>query len=400
MLLSKRVFTLKPSPTIAMSDKANKMKAEGIDIINLSLGEPDLATPKEALLSAHMALDNGKTKYTAVDGTVSLKNAIQTKFKAENNLDFELNEIFVSSGAKQAIFNAFMASLNSGDEVIMPAPYWVSYSDVVELFEGKPIIVKTKPENHFKITPDELRNAITSKTKWLILNSPSNPTGEVYSFEELKAIAGVLREHPHVYVMSDDIYEHLIFDELKFCNILNVEPCLAERVFVVNGVSKSYSMTGFRIGYGAMKNKDFIKTVVNIQSQSTSNASSIAQEGALGALTKCSKFPAEMREIMQKRRDFMFDAISKIKGLTITKPSGAFYLFIGVKELYGKKTPQGKALQTDGDVAEYLLTQGKVATVFGLAFGYPDFIRISYATSDALLKEGAIRIAKAISELS
>ncbi len=396
MLLSKRVFTLKPSPTIAMSDKANKMKAEGIDIINLSLGEPDLATPTKALGFSQQALNTGKTKYTAIDGTPSLKKAIQTKFKVENNLDFELKEIFVSSGAKQAIFNAFMASLNLGDEVIMPAPYWVSYSDVVELFEGKPVVVTTKPENHFKITPDELQNAITSKTKWLILNSPSNPTGEVYFFEELKAIADVLMEHPHVYVMSDDIYEHLIFDELKFCNILNAEPRLAERVFVVNGVSKSYSMTGFRIGYGAMKNPAFIKAVVNIQSQSTSNASSISQEGALGALTECSKFPAEMREIMQKRRDFMFDAISKIKGLTITKPSGAFYLFIGVAELYGKQTPEGPVLQNDGDVANYLLMQGKVATVPGSAFGYPDFIRISYATSLELLTEGATRIANAI----
>jgi aspartate aminotransferase len=399
MIFSNRVKTLKPSPTLSISTKAVKMKAEGVDVLNLSLGEPDFNTPKEACEFGINAILNGQTKYTAVDGTLTLKKAIQSKFAKENNLNYELDEIFVSSGAKQGIFNAFASSLNYEDEVIIPAPYWVSYADIVEVFEGKPIIVKTSPKNNFKITPKELEASITSKTKWFLLNSPSNPTGEVYLEEELKALSEVLKKYPNIYIMSDDIYEHLVFDGLQFKNILNVAPELAERVLIINGVSKSFSMTGFRIGYGAMKNKDFIKMIVNLQSQSTSNACSISQEASLGALTKCEAFLPFMREIMEKRRNIFFEGLSKIPFIKTTKPSGAFYIFFEIKELYGKITPQGKVLKTDIEVAEYFLEEGRVATVFGSAFGYSGFIRVSYATDEKILLEAAKRLDECIKKL-
>lgn len=399
-ILSKRAKSLKPSSTLSISAKANKMKAEGIDVINLSLGEPDFNTPKEACEFAIKAINEGKTKYTNVDGILPLKKAVKEKFKTENNLEYEQEEIFISCGAKQAIFNTFASSLDDGDEVIIPAPYWVSYLDVVELFGGKPVVIKTTIESKFKMTATQLANAITQKTKWLILNSPSNPTGEVYTKEELTEIAEVLTKHNHVFVLSDDIYEHLIFDGLKFTNILNVAPHLAERVLIINGVSKSHSMTGWRIGYGAMKNKPLIKAIVNLQSQSTSNASSISQEAALGALTKDTNFPLESAKIMQRRRDIMLSSLSRAKDLIIPKPSGAFYIFFGVNKLYGKKTPDGKILSSDEDVTEYLLTQGKVALVFGSAFGFKDYIRLSYATSEDTLKEAGERIVNAINQLT
>jgi aspartate aminotransferase len=400
MLLSNRVKTLQPSPTLAMSAKATQMKSEGFDIINLSVGEPDFNTPKEACDFGIEAINKGETKYTAVVGINPLKKAIQNKFKKENNLNFELDEIFVSSGAKQAIFNGFAASLNAGDEVIIPSPYWVSYAEIVEIFEGTPVIVKTEVKNNFKLTAQELEKAITKNTKWLLLNSPSNPTGEVYSEEELKSLAQVLIKNPHVYIMSDDIYEHLVFDGMKFKNILNVAPQLAERVFVINGVSKSYSMTGFRVGYGAMKNTAFIKKIVNLQSQSTSNACSVSQKAALGALEKCDYFLPHIKKIMEERRNLMFEGLSQISELEINKPSGAFYLFFGVKKLYNKKTPEGKILTNDEEVSEYFLTQGEVATVFGSAFGYPDFIRVSYAVNEETLKKALEKLKKAINLLS
>lgn len=405
-ILANRVKGLKPSPTLSISALANKMKQEGVDVINLSLGEPDFNTPKEACDAGIQAILDGKTKYTNVDGTKALKEAIQHKFKEENGLEFELDEIFVSSGAKQGIFNAFAASLNKGDEVIIPAPYWVSYAEIVEIFEGTPVIIHTSLETRFKMTPEQLEKAITPNTKWLLLNSPSNPTGEVYLAEELKAIAEVLKRHPHVYIMSDDIYEHLVFDGTKFTNILNIAPELYPRVLVINGVSKSYSMTGFRIGYGAMKFKAFIKTIVSLQSQSTSNPSSVSQEAALGALTKSAKFLPFMKEVMQKRRDLVFAGLSKITlqnqqipALEVLKPLGAFYLFFGVSKLYGKITLDGKILENDTDVATFFLTEAKVATVFGSAFGYPGFIRISYATNEDTLKEAIKRLEQSINNL-
>lgn len=398
-LLSLRAQTLKPSPTLSISSTANKLKAEGVNIINLSVGEPDFNTPEAACEAAIQAIHEGKTKYTNVDGIPSLKKAVQKKFQIENNLNFELDEIFVSSGAKQGIFNAFACSLNSGDEVIIPAPYWVSYSDIVEIFDGKPIIIKTLFEENFKLKAEALEKSITPKTKWIILNSPSNPTGEVYLENELRAIADVLLKYPHIFILSDDIYEHLIFDSLPFINIVNIEPRLLERTLVINGVSKSHSMTGWRIGYGAMKNKRFIKAIVNLQSQSTSNASSISQEAALGALEKCSSFPQTARNIMQERRDLAFTLLSQIKGLKVKKPSGAFYIFFGIHDLLGKKTPSGNTLHTCEDVAAYFLTQGKVASVFGNAFGMGGFIRISYAINEEALKEAIARISAAIALL-
>ena len=413
-ILANRVKGLKPSPTLSISALANKMRQEGVDVINLSLGEPDFNTPKEACDAGIQAILDGKTKYTNVDGTPALKKAIQHKFKEENGLEFELDEIFVSSGAKQGIFNAFAASLNKGDEVIIPAPYWVSYAEIVEIFEGTPVIIHTSLETRFKMTPEQLEKAITPNTKWLLLNSPSNPTGEVYLAEELKAIAEVLKKHPHVYIMSDDIYEHLVFDGTQFTNILNVAPELYERVLVINGVSKSYSMTGFRIGYGAMRNKAFIKTIVSLQSQSTSNPSSVSQEAALGALTKSAKFLPFMKEVMQKRRDLVFAGLSKITlpnsspnslpnqqipALQVLKPLGAFYLFFGISNLYGKTTLEGTILKNDTDVATFFLAEAKVATVFGSAFGYPGFIRISYATNEDILKEAIKRLEQSINNL-
>lgn len=398
-ILSSRVAGLKPSSTLTISAKANQMKSDGIDVINLSVGEPDFNTPKEACEMAIRGIQDGKTKYTNVDGILALKKAVQSKFKTENDLEFELDEIFVSCGAKQGIFNCFAASLNKGDEVIIPAPYWVSYIDIVSLFGGTPIVIKTSYESNFKLTPKELEDAITPSTKWLILNSPSNPTGEVYTEEELRGLAMVLMNHPHIFVMSDDIYEHLIFDGLKFHNILNIEPKLKERVFVLNGVSKSHAMTGWRIGYGAMKNRGFIKAIVNLQSQSTSNPSSISQEAALGALTLSRNFIAESRHIMQKRRDLVCEQLSKIEGITFKKPSGAFYVFFSVENLIGRKTLQGVILDSDIKITEYLLTEGRVAMVFGDAFGYPGFIRLSYATSEEKLLEAIVRISDAIKKL-
>lgn len=398
-LLSFRAKILKPSPTLSMSAAANKLKAEGIDIINLSVGEPDFNTPEAACKAAIDAIHDGKTKYTNVDGVLSLKKAVQKKFITENGLHYELEEIFVSSGAKQGIFNAFASSLNPGDEVIIPAPYWVSYSDIIEIFEGKPVIVKTLFENNFKLTAVELEKAITPKTKWLILNSPCNPTGEVYLERELRELAAILLKYPHIFILSDDIYEHLIFDELPFVNVLNVEPALKERTLLINGVSKSHSMTGWRIGYGAMKNRGFIKAIVNLQSQSTSNPSSISQEAALGALEKSVYFPKMAKDIMQKRRDLAISLLSEIKVLKIKKPSGAFYIFFGIQELIGRKTPSQEILNTCEDVAKYFLIQGKVASVFGSAFGMGGFIRISYALEEEKIREAISRIAYAISLL-
>lgn len=397
--LADRVKVLKPSPTFKISALANKMKAEGRDVLNFSLGEPDFNSPPEVIEEAKKALDAGKTKYTNVDGTPALKKAIVEKLKRENNLLYEPSEVFASVGAKQAIFNAFAASLNKGDEVIIPAPFWVSYADIVEVFEGKPVIHKTTLENKFKITGKELAGLITPKTKWLILNSPSNPTGEVYSKEELASLAKVLLANPHVSVLSDDIYEHLIFEGKKFYNILNIEPKLAERVLVINGVSKSYSMTGFRIGYGAMKNPALIKTIVNLQGQSTSSPCSISQEAATFAINNCYNFTVQMREVMEKRRNIAFEGLCKIKGLQVLKPDGAFYVFFGISAFYNRKTPEGKTLTNDAEVCEYLLEKAGVALVFGSAFGYPDFIRLSYAASEEVIKQGVERITNAFSKL-
>lgn len=397
--LSERVKVLRPSPTFKISALAAQMQREGHDVLNFSLGEPDLKAPSIATDAGKKALDEGKTKYTNIDGSLQMKQAIVAKFKRENNLNYDTDEVLASNGAKQVIFNALGASLNKGDEVIIPAPFWVSYPDIVQIFEGKPKVYKTKFKNKFKITAAELEKLITKKTKWFILNSPSNPTGEVYEREELQNIANVLLKNPHVNVISDDIYEHLIFEEKPFLNLVNVEPSLAHRVLVVNGVSKSYSMTGLRIGFGAIKDKNFVKAMVNLQGQTTSNPSSLSQEIAISALNNCHDFVVNLKDVMEKRRNIVFKGLKKIKGINIFCPSGAFYVFFGISAFYNRKTPNNKILTNDAELCEYLLEEAKVALVPGSAFGYPDFIRLSYVISEEKIKEGVERIQNAFLKL-
>lgn len=399
-LLSQKALSIKPSPTISITTKALELKKAGIDVISLSVGEPDFNTPANICEAAKTAMNSGKTKYTAVDGIPELKKAIQSKFKRENELEYEPNEITVGSGAKQVIFNAFMASINDGDEVIIPAPYWVSYPEMVEMFGGKSIIVQTTQANRFKMTASDLAKAITPKTKWIILNSPSNPTGEVYAESELRAIADVLIQNEHVHILSDDIYEHLIYDPIPYKTIAQIEPKLLSRTLTINGVSKSYAMTGWRLGYGAIKNAAFIKAIANIQSQSTSNPSSISQWAAVEALNGDQSFLTTSKSEFKQRRDYLCAELSKINGIELTIPSGAFYVFFSIQKLLGRKTKSGKTLNTCFDFVEYLLEEAKIAAVHGSAFGADGFIRFSYAISLETLKEAVLRLQKAISDLS
>ena len=397
-LLAKSLSNIKPSPTIEVTAKAAELKAKGFDIISLGMGEPDFDTPQNIKQAAINAINKGETKYTAVDGTVALKKAIINKFKRENNLDYNPSEISVSTGAKQVIYNALIATLNPDDEVIIPAPYWVSYPDMVLLGSGVPVIAESSAENNFKISPTELASKITNKTKWLILNSPSNPTGACYTAKELKSLAEVLLKHPHVYIMSDDIYEHLIFDNLEFSTIAAVEPRLKERTLVVNGVSKGYAMTGWRIGYGAGPEK-LIKAMAIIQSQSTSCPSSISQAAATEALNGTQDFIKPNASLFQKRRDKVVNMLNKIDGINCNNPNGAFYVFPSCRGLYGKKTPAGIVINNDKDFATYLLEQALVAVVPGVAFGAEGFFRISYAASDEFLQNAMTRIAEACAKL-
>jgi aspartate aminotransferase len=396
--LASSLSNIKPSPTIAVSMKAAELKAAGKDIISLGMGEPDFDTPDHIKQAAITALNKGDTKYTAVDGTAALKKAIIEKFKRENGLEFKASEIIVSTGAKQVIYNALVASLNAGDEVIIPAPYWVSYPDMVLLAGGTPVVVESSAKNNFKILPDDLEKKITPKTKWIILNSPSNPTGACYSEAELKAIAEVLLKHPQVHIMSDDIYEHLIFDGLKFATIAQVEPRLKERSLVINGVSKAYAMTGFRIGYAGGFEK-LIKAMSMIQSQSTSSPVSISQAAAVQALNGPQDYVINSKKIFEKRRDMVVKMLNAIDGIDCNIPNGAFYVFPSCKGLLGKKTPAGKLIADDNDFASYLLEEALVAVVPGVAFGAPDFFRISYAASDDFLKNAMQRIATACEKL-
>ena len=397
-IISHRVQKMKPSPTLAVTAKANELKAQGKKIISLSVGEPDFDTPIQAKQGGIDAINSGKTKYTAVDGTPELKKAIIQKFKNENGIEYEPSEITVGCGAKHVLFNAFIATINEGDEVIIPAPYWVSYPDMVELFGGKAVVVKTTFENNFKLTAKELEQAITSKTKWVVLNSPSNPTGEVYTKEELIEIGKVIEKHSHVYVMSDDIYEHLVFG-VKFYTLAQLFPNLQNRILTVNGVSKSYAMTGWRIGFAGIKDKTLIKAIGNVQSQSTTNPSSISQEAARLGLLEAGNFRAETVPVFAKRRDYVFERLTKINGVKAKKPDGAFYIFFSVEGLIGKKTESGKVVQSSEAITEYLLEDAEVACVHGEAFGFPGFIRISYATSEAILEDAMNRIEKSLSKL-
>lgn len=397
-MLAQRLSLIKPSPTLAMNAKAAQMKASGIDVISLSAGEPDFDTPEFIKQAATRAMANGITKYTAVDGLPALKKAIQQKFLRDNQLSYDLDQLMVSTGGKQVLFNALMATIETDDEVIIPAPYWVSYPDMTALFGGKPIFIDCLEENGFKLTPSQLDTAITSKTKWVILNSPSNPTGEIYSKEELIALGQVLLKHPHVFILSDDIYEYLIYDGISFYTIASVVPELKPRTLIVNGVSKSYSMTGWRIGYGAGP-KEIIKAMTMLQSQSTSNACSIAQAATIEALSSDLSFLKEWKKQFEERRDFFHTEINKIPGLSARKAGGAFYLYINCKGVIGRKTPEGIVIHSDNDFAGYLLEHAKVAVVSGDAFGLSPYFRISYATSKETLNQAVSRIAAAVASL-
>ncbi|MGL9759458.1 MAG: pyridoxal phosphate-dependent aminotransferase [Wolbachia sp.] len=393
--LAKRMSLIKPSPTITVTDKANKLKSEGKKICVLAAGEPDFDTPDHIKKAAIQAISEGKTKYTSVDGTRELKEAIINKLRRDNNLEYTLNQICVSTGAKQVLFNLFMATINSGDEVIIPAPYWVSYVDMVSLFGGLPVVVECR--QNFKLTPELLKSKITKKTKWLVINSPNNPAGIVYTYSELKDIAQILLEYPHVNVVTDDIYEHIIYDE-KFFTIAQVEPKLYDRVFVVNGVSKAYAMTGWRIGYVAGRS-DVVKAISTLQSQSTSNPNSIAQAAAVEALNGDHGFLKERTRIFKNRRDFMVEKLNSAPGLSTSIPQGAFYLFVSCEGLLSKSTKSGKVINNDLDFTEYLLEDHLVAVVPGIAFGLKNFIRVSYATSQEQLEIGCDSITKACQEL-
>ena len=385
-IVSNSLKRIKPSPTIAVSQKARELKAAGKDVIGLGAGEPDFDTPDNIKKVAIEAINKGDTKYTAVDGTPHLKKAIVNKFKRENNLEYSTNEITVGTGGKQVIYNALMATLNKGDEVIIPAPYWVSYPDMVLLAGGNPKIVKCNENDGFKLTPKNLKKAITKKTKWLILNSPSNPTGASYTKEEIEALSEVLIKNKNVHILSDDIYEHITYDNFNFFTIAQVSK-LKNRTLTMNGVSKSYAMTGWRIGYAAGP-KEIIKAISKIQSQSTSNPSSISQAAAVEALNGTQDFIKERANAFKERRDFVVNSLNNIKGISCLKPSGAFYVFPSCKKLLGKKTK----LKTDKDFVEKLLEEALVAVVQGSAFGLNGYFRISYATSMDNLKKALERI--------
>jgi len=397
-LLAGRLDKIAPSATVGINSLALKMKAAGEDVMILAAGEPDFETPDHIKQAAIDAIWRGETRYTNVDGTMPLKQAVAAKFKRANGLDYDVAQITVSAGGKQVISNALIATINAGDEVVIPAPYWVSYPDLVSLCEGVPVIVPTQAVNGYKMTAQELDRAITPKTKWLILNSPSNPTGAVYSQDELKALGEVLLRHPHVFVMTDDIYEPIVYDGLVFTTIAQVVPELYERTLVVNGVSKAYNMTGWRIGYGAGP-QSLIKAMAGIQSHLTACPCSISQAASLAALTGPQDFIARQRDVFCARRDKIVADLNAIEGIECPLPQGAFYVYPSCGALIGKQTPQGKVLQNDQDVVTYFLEAKKVALVHGAAFGMSPCFRISYAAAQEVLDEACRRIAQAVADL-
>ena len=397
-IISNNLKKIKPSPTIAVTQKARELKAAGKDVIGLGAGEPDFDTPENIKEAAIKAIKDGDTKYTAVDGTPALKKAIVDKFKRENNLDYDLDQITVGAGGKHVIYNAMMATLNEGDEVIVPAPYWVSYPDMVLLAGGTPIILECNEKQGFKVSPSELEKVITPKTKWIILNSPSNPTGACYSESDIRELSKVLTKHPHVYILSDDIYEHVIYEGFKFFTIAQINE-LKDRVLTMNGVSKAYSMTGWRIGYAAGP-KEIVKAIAKIQSQSTTNPSSISQAAAVEALNGKQDFIKERAKSFQERRDFVVKALNEIDGIECLNPDGAFYVFPSCKGLIGKKDLNGNVLNNDSDFVKSLLENSGVAVVQGSAFGLEGFFRISYATSMDKLKKALEKISSFSKSLS
>ncbi len=397
-IISDSLKKIKPSPTIAVTQKARELKAAGKDVIGLGAGEPDFDTPENIKQAAIKAINDGDTKYTAVDGTPALKKAIVEKFKKENNLDYTADQITVGAGGKHVIYNAMMATLNEGDEVIVPAPYWVSYPDIVLLAGGKPVVMECDEKQSFKINPSDLEKFITPKTKWIILNSPSNPTGACYSEKDIREIAKVLEKHPHVYILSDDIYEHVTYEGFKFFTIAQIEG-LKERVLTMNGVSKAYSMTGWRIGYAAGP-KEIIKAIAKIQSQSTTNPSSISQAASVEALSGIQDFIKIRADSFQERRDFVVQALNDIDGIECLNPDGAFYVFPSCKGLMGKKDTNGKEIKSDTDFVQSLLENSGIAVVQGSAFGLEGFFRISYATSMDNLKKALEKISSFCKSLS
>ena len=398
MQTSAALDRINPSPTLAITSRVLELKRAGVDVIGLGAGEPDFDTPDFVKEAAIAAIRAGKTKYTNVDGTAELKDAIVAKFKRDNGLDYTPAQISVNVGGKHTLFNALVATLDAGDEVIVPAPYWVSYPDVVQFAGATPVIVAAGAEVGYKLTPAMLEAAITPKTKWLILNSPSNPTGAAYTVDELKALGAVLERHPHVWIFADDMYEHIVYDDFRFATIAEVCPSLYERTLTVNGCSKAYAMTGWRIGFAAGA-PWLIKAMAKLQSQSTSNPCSIAQAAATAALTGDQSFLKERAQAFQVRRDLVVDMLSAAEGITCPKPEGAFYVYPSVAGVIGKSTPAGKRIETDSDFVGYLLDDAKVAAVQGVAFGVSPAMRISYATSEALLTEACQRIQAACAAL-
>jgi len=396
--LASRLDRIQPSPTIAVSAKARELKAAGRDVIGLGAGEPDFDTPAHIIEAAYQAMKDGKTRYTDVAGVVELREAICDKLKRENGLDYKPGQVTVGCGGKQVIFNAMMATIEPGDEVIVPAPYWVSYTDIVLLCDGTPVTIPCSAANGFKLQPADLEAAITPRTKWLMLNSPSNPTGAAYSWDEMKAITDVLVRHPHVWVMPDDMYEHIVYDGFRFCTPAQVEPSLIERTLTTNGVSKAYCMTGWRVGYAAGP-ESLIKAMNKVQSQSTTHTSSVSQYAAIAALNGPQDFIAAHNKVFQERRDLVVSMLNQATGIHCPTPEGAFYVYPSCEGMLGKKTPQGKVLENDTDVVGYLLESEGVAVVQGAAFGQSPHFRISYATSTDLLEAACERIQRACGAL-
>jgi len=389
--LAESLNRIQPSPTIAITTKARELKVAGKDVIGLAAGEPDFDTPQNIKDAAIAAITRGETKYTAVEGIPELRAAIAAKFKRENNLDYKPSQTFVSPGGKSILFNALLATVNPGDEVIVPAPYWVSYPDIVQLGGGTPVIIETTLENGFRVTPEQLEKAITPKTKWLVFNQPSNPTGACYTEAQLKALTDALLKHPHVWVLTDDMYEHLVYGGFKFRTIAEVEPKLYDRTLTMNGVSKAYSMTGWRIGYCAGP-EPLIKAMAKLQSQSATNAASISQWAAVEALNGTQDFIPKFQKVFEARRDLVVSMLNQASGIQCPTPEGAFYVYPSIKGLIGKTSAGGRKIETDGDFAVALLEENGVAVVHGAAFGLSPFFRISYATNEKNLEESCRRI--------
>ena len=396
--VSDRLNRIQPSPTSAISDRARQLRAMGQDVISLSQGEPDFGTPNHIKAAAERAMRDGHTRYTEVDGVPELKAAVARKFDRENGLNYSSSQITISSGCKQLLFNAFMATLNANDEVIIPAPYWVSYSAMVEIADGNPIIVQCPERAGFKLKPEQLESAITSSTRWLIMNSPSNPTGAVYTRDELTALAEVLLRNPHVMIITDDIYEHLLYGDVPFFTLAQVEPRLKERTLTCNGMSKAYCMTGWRIGFAGGP-ASLISAMAKLQSQSSFHPASICQHGAIAGLDGGLEFLEPQLQAYKDRRDMLVMELNRIDGLTCAVPDGAFYVFPSCSGLYGRVTPDGRTLKTDADVVEYLLDNAGVALVPGEAFGTPGHFRASYATDIDVVMSACERIQLACEKL-